>query len=458
MNAERLNSQLNDKTISALRDFLQNALSVFAGDVIESHGEWSEALAWTRGSDGYFHKQNPIPRIRLPFLSNERLKEVPGYDFCVKYFDEDELIRPHLRTLVGIPGMASRIDEERILWYMISSMIDESTKFVESAFETQIEKLRRFCSSETLNYSVICPIPYLKSDTFPLRLSDETVLDYLTDDETRYCIAVGVLQPNSPSHPIVESSLAVGIRNTLKLPKIIRGHSKKLAVGNTEGEFGRRTNYRPDLIAEDVLSTFRLVKRARLYCAGFVGISDEPFMEFGVSSRRTGRISSGEICEMTSDDANQLKVLWDQLCSNKNEVGFAVQRFNLAFERDHLDDRLVDLIICAESLFLGDEQGELSFRCALRAGQFVEHPVYSQREVFRIMYDAYGVRSKIVHGSKRSRKKSKIRLPGKEDVDLNEFADNIEDILRLGLHKALSMDSKSEHRNSAFWEELMFSI
>jgi hypothetical protein len=60
----------------------------------------------------------------------------------------------------------------------------------------------------------------------------------------------------------------------------------------------------------------------------------------------------------------------------------AVRRFSYACERDRPDDRLVDLMIAAESLFLGGEsgpgnRGELSYRLSLRAAFFIDSRDYS---------------------------------------------------------------------------------
>jgi putative transposase len=82
----------------------------------------------------------------------------------------------------------------------------------------------------------------------------------------------------------------------------------------------------------------------------------------------------------------------------------AVKRFSYASERDRPDDRLVDLMIAAESLFLCSEddpanRGELRYRLALRAAFFIDSRDYSRREVFNHMRKAYDNRSAIVHGS-----------------------------------------------------------
>jgi hypothetical protein len=138
--------------------------------------------------------------------------------------------------------------------------------------------------------------------------------------------------------------------------------------------------------------------------------------------------------------------------------GFSIHRFNLAFDRGLLADRIVDLVIAAEALFLGelDEQyrGELRFRFALRAAKFIEHPSYSEHDVFHVMRQAYDARSAIVHGGSPKN----TRLPDNQSADLPTFIDAVEDLVRLGLRKALSMrEDGKKIRRAEYWDTLVFS-
>jgi hypothetical protein len=113
------------------------------------------------------------------------------------------------------------------------------------------------------------------------------------------------------------------------------------------------------------------------------------------------------------------------------------------------------LVIAAESLFLGDSgRGELRFRLALRAAKFIDHPSYSEPEVFKIMQQAYDNRSAIVHGAS----KRKTALPGNNSAGRTAFTDVVEELLRLGLRKALSMeDGGASLRTAAYWEKLVLT-
>ncbi len=119
-------------------------------------------------------------------------------------------------------------------------------------------------------------------------------------------------------------------------------------------------------------------------------------------------------------------------------------------------DRIVDLVIAAESLFLGDlgvqDRGELRFRFALRAAKFIEHPSYGEHDIFRVMRRAYDARSAIVHGGLPK----DTRLPDDQSAELPTFIDAIEELVRLALRKVLSMKGKTV-RQVEYWDTLLFS-
>ena len=119
----------------------------------------------------------------------------------------------------------------------------------------------------------------------------------------------------------------------------------------------------------------------------------------------------------------------------------------------------MDLVIAAEALLLSDlderYRGELRFRFALRAAKFIEHARYSEHEVFRVMRQAYDARSAIAHGGSLPKE---THLPYNRSADLPTFIDMIEELVRLGLRKALSINGGGKKmRQAEYWDTLVFS-
>ena len=162
--------------------------------------------------------------------------------------------------------------------------------------------------------------------------------------------------------------------------------------------------------------------------------------------------------ELSEGEIPHFLELWRLLEQEAARFSFSIHRFNLAFDRGLLADRIVDLIIAAEALFLSDlddkYRGELRFRFALRAAKFIEHPSYGEQDIFRIMRQAYDARSAIVHGGSPK----ETHLPDDQSADLPHFTDALEELVRLGLRKALSMKEDGKKlRQAAYWDALLLS-
>jgi len=211
-------------------------------------------------------------------------------------------------------------------------------------------------------------------------------------------------------------------------------------------------------VIDDVLSALRLFKHAQICTAGHAGWTDAIWLNASTSFRVLGKWPYCGNYELSEDEVPHFLELWRLLEEGAAHFGFSIHRFNLAFDRGFLADRIVDLVIAAESLFLDDldvkDRGELRFRFALRAAKFIEHPVYGEREIYRVMRRAYDTRSAIVHGGSPK----DTHLPDNQSAKLPTFIDAIEELMRLGLRKGLSMkDDGKNLRKAKYWEDLMFS-
>lgn len=452
-------TQIRAETETALRDFVRVAVSRLPEVKIQVP-EWAAASQWERGADGHFRERpNSTPML---LLKEEWLRSLPGYDTCVEHLKSDSVVGPHLDRLVGTRTSASRLDTDTIMRSAIHAMLSEEPAlvFTDERFDGYWRKLVGFFGAKRIASKMVAPLPGLVVRGFPLRLSNELVLDRLTDDEVTRCCQVGVLRPDSPRFPLINSKVAVGVRRTRFVPKLIRTGDEPgepLDVGD-EGSFGSRPVLHDGLVVDDVLSALRLFKHTRVQSTGHASWTDSPWLEANTSYQVLRQSPSFGQFELSESEVPQFLELWHLLETGYARFGFSVRRFNLAFAPRLLADQVVDLVIAAESLFLGDldvrDRGELRFRFALRAAKFIEHPVYSQREVFRVMRRAYDARSAIVHGGSPT----DTRLPDNRSADLPTFIHAVEELLRLGLRKGLSMKEDGKKLSQGeYWEALVFS-
>ncbi len=121
----------------------------------------------------------------------------------------------------------------------------------------------------------------------------------------------------------------------------------------------------------------------------------------------------------------------------------AIRRLFYAENRTLPEDRLVDLMIAAESIYTkGNSRGELSFQLSQNAALWHDGTDMERRAAFKEMRDAYKLRSDIVHGA----------MVDGEKVAL--AASNVRTLLKAGIAKAI--DAHLSDKFPPKWEELVF--
>jgi hypothetical protein len=455
-------AQISTETERAVRAFVRAAVSRLSEMLNDQPPEWEVDSRWEHGADGHFREQTKRTRTLWPILNDEWLHSRPEYDACVERLKSDAIVGPHLKRLVGTTSSARRLEADDILRSTIYAMLDHegALAFTGERFDGKWRELVDFFNADRIAFKTVAPLPYLVAPDFPLRLSNELVLDCLTEDEVTRCCQVGVLRAQSQRFPLLFAEVAVGIRRTMFLPKLIlpEGEPPMLPDAADEGSFGSRPLLRDDLVVDDVLSALRLFKHAQIQTAGHATWTDSPWLSGTTSARVLRQWPYGGKYELSVEEVPQFLEIWRLLEEGAARFNFSIHRFNLAFDRGLLADRIVDLVIAAESLFLGDlgvqDRGELRFRFALRAAKFIEHPNYGERDVFRVMRRAYDARSAFVHGGSPK----DTSLPDNQSSKLPTFIDAIEELVRLGLRKGLSMkEDGNKLRKAEYWNDLVFS-
>ncbi len=453
---------ISDETQRAVRVFVRTAVSRLLEALKDQETEWELELRWERGTDGNFREHTKSTQRLWAIMNSEWLQSLPDYDSCVEHLKSDKVVGPHLDRLVGTKSAASRLEADNILRSEIHAMVNEegSLVFTDQRFDDKWQEIAELLYAQQIPEKMVAPLPHLSTPYFPLRLNEELVLDRLTDDEVTRCCHVGVLRPPSLRFPLINAETAVGIRRVTLFAKTIHADSEPYGPPESaaEGSFGKRPNCDDSVVVDDVLSALRLFKHTEIRSAGYASWVDTPWLRSGIQYRILRQWPYGGSVELSEAEVPQFVELWRLLEEGATRFEFSIRRFNVAFDRGLLTDRIVDLVIAAESLFLGDVdlhyRGELRFRCALRAANFIEHSKYNQQQVFRLMLRAYDARSAIVHGGSPK----DIRLPDDNSASLSIFIDAIEELVRLGLRKALSMKQKgAKLRQSQYWDDLMFT-
>lgn len=415
-------------------------------------GPFMEDTVWERGTDGNFRPSSRLhPVVRL-----DGLEVRPSFQACAARALSDPIVEPQLNQLVGTTAAQAQITLTQIVTLLVRVMSSEDGRFEfqQDLFDEYINSLDHDLTTTTINFVTVGPLPYI-STSFPVDISDNIVIDRLTDNEVSLLAKSGILRSRMLSFELIEQVDAVGIRCTEQIDKLVGGGTPATETGR----FGHRTIADPTTTVGDVLTALRLLKHGGLVCPGEVSAHETILFQSGLHHRfRPTQPLARCNYELAELEAVDLRNLWSDLTSGRLEQdGFlrmALRRFNMAFDRDQLEDRIVDLMIGAESLFLHDarpatDRGELRFRLAVRAAKFVDSPRYTRRQVFDLMRKAYSVRNQVVHGQSIGN----TSLPDNPDATLGELTLAVADVLRLAIRAELASPRINQ---PDFWTDLLF--
>lgn len=202
-----------------------------------------------------------------------------------------------------------------------------------------------------------------------------------------------------------------------------------------------------------------LITALRLFKSGVVGykhIYSYCLSSWDDSMRASlgERDFSGKVYTLSKSEVYKFKKWWEEFnrlmsLKIKKEIEIAIRRFNYAYERVNLEDKLIDYVIAFESLLLtGESEKKFKFaqRGAFLLGKEINDPKrrYNyMKEAKEFLSEAYKLRSNIVHGSKGLENKTKIN---KKEVPMQTFIEVIEEYLResVKIYLKISTQKKKE--------------
>jgi hypothetical protein len=295
-----------------------------------------------------------------------------------------------------------------------------------------------------------------RAETAPIRLAAGLEIDVLSDEEVAAALALGA----------GKIGLSIDERMISRTFGVRSWFDSRLFVGGvppSEGEQEMAARQQARGRAELVLLALRLFKRGRVSSAG----SFEFVISWGNDvSPASGSFGSGFgwhaadplVLEAKDDDA--FRKLWSALekVHERPVLANALRRFTFAAERALPDDKIIDLLIAAESLFFSDisksDRGEYRFRLSTRFALLLGETGDERRQIAKFVRHAYDARSGIVHGGDPGEKN--LRALNGDRVTADECASELEEILRRALQVAISRLARAE-KFPPVWEDLMFA-
>jgi Apea-like HEPN len=427
--------------------------------------EWTGLRTWARQTEDWFHlRDRATPWWALCISENQdALEKLPERRALCELLKRDPDTSPMIGHLVGV-RLSSQILElnfftDRMMWLMVERT--SGLAFDEGVFDELYPGWEAQLRSPAIPIRRLAPLNGFTAPG-PIRLGSHIVIDRMTDDEIVKCLEAGLI-PSFPNGGAAYVTTTHSIRWESDEPRIIGGVSEADG-GAALAEFS--------FTAERMRATLETL---RVFKAGHVSIgrpATRAFVAYTDHWAGTGAThwspladlaasdwpAAGSYC-LDGDEADRLARFSPQCDLARQSVGpidASVRRFALAAERAGQDDRILDLVIAMEGLFLSDltQGGELGYRFALRgACLLTERPDDRGRGVLTFLKAAYAARSAIAHG--RSPKLQKLVMPdGSRPQSIELFADSVEATARDALQRSVDL----HHRTGAFvddWDRLV---
>lgn len=291
--------------------------------------------------------------------------------------------------------------------------LDAKEETADQRFHKAYTRLDQYLASTALQYDIYVPLIGLECESHEINLDNDTTIARLQDEDWgRFRIAMSMNGAQLGADRIDEENLPefyrFGLRIRRTLPEL---------VGPTtfDSEQARAFYAEIDGVITDTIRS--------LAAATFTQIISWPaqISEQGLSASNTRGVTLRQpqmILPLSSAGAKlqtyaeaTLKLAWQHLRhahfsdhKTNRSIGVALERLGGLGDNIHRpQEQLVDTVIACEAFYMLGEDGtqELRYRVSTNAAFFSTrlNVALAPPAVFNIVYEAYDVRSRVVHGS-----------------------------------------------------------
>lgn len=391
--------------------------------------------------------------------ASDDLIKLPEYQTCLAALKGDSVICSQTQTLAGTnSGPRSRTQSlEGLMSAALALGLNrDQSAYDPEHFEREYSRFEEAYYCSEIVYDVIAPLPGVTISQ-PLRLVDDLELVSLTVEE----LHPTVNRKGPSGFPFYDGVCVV--RSKCRLPKVI-GDDKPHSLQERERDQARQRVVNDRI--EQVINALRLCGIENAYQSAIIHRPSQ--WAFDQERLFPGKFQPDVfyVSNLENQWLQGFALFWGQLQSEGIEkrkfLDVAIRRFGYAHERPRLEDKIIDLMIAAEALFLSDYSkdsyfGEIRYRLSLRAALFLAHERELQKTVFRWMRAAYDLRSTLAHGGEVSGAKVP-RLPDGSEVSVVDFVATIQTYIRNALIKAINIAHEpGSPYHLVDWDELVFS-
>jgi hypothetical protein len=382
----------NRELHEAMKNYVVAAIAFLADKCepeISTEREWSER----QGGGGVFDLvERQVVRWTFCIHRNEAgLHKLPEYVELVRVIERDGTVSRQADHHITV-GSQSYLLELRFLTDSVIARTAAGSpemRFDPERFEADYAFLEEGLYADEVEYEWLAPMPGFGSENEVVPISDRLSIIRMDEGQVIDCLKVGLIRgmPDDPTFKMVGDRYAVRIKESA--PKQI------------DAPLADPTPLQDILnIVESVVVPLRLYKDSRVIVSGVVHRNVTALLgqAHGLVTYNLSPPGRWSAYHLSAEEEEGLVHLREAM-QREQRLAIAVRRFGDAGERRRSEDRLVDLMIAAEQLFLTGERLELGFKLALRAAFFLGSDASTRREIFTIMGNGYSARSDLVHAN-----------------------------------------------------------
>lgn len=366
--------------------------------------------------------------------------------------DADPVLGTRLDTMVGTEFS---LNQRPLDWLLVEHLLEpmiiasRSYEFDEALFELQFNRLDAGLRADTIRFVEFVPLNGFTSSMTDIALADGVVLRPMTDRQVSRAIKVLAVPAEFGGGP-----------NSVQVSRF-----HQWAVMREQGYPVR--SYKQGMPEQPQAPDFprleepaqRLVTALRIVCGGSV-VATRPIHaqhddDFPPTIKQGTTLMSAVVAAdisrptlvLTDEQVETVREVYEMLRNpvvrEDRSLQVALRRFVFAGSKAQPEDRLIDLVICCEALFLkrhGTEGPQKGAPAAANAGRLLAgDPLLDvgREQVERFVRAAYRLRNAEVHGDHPVRR-SMTLLRGATTEDLARFVEDLGLVVGRALHLVLS--------------------
>lgn len=452
------------KFFEAQKSYAIKAIEMLSETYADNNISIVQKNVWVKSNNRYIMEcKSNQAWDRILFGNRNILASVPEFKECSDIILRDEKLSKYVNNLVGTYTTKRRLRIDEFINPILLKILQKQKKCVFNLkiFQEEYQKLENELLSDYYEQTILVILNNFNCDKKIIQIDDEISIVKLKEEEIIRMLDFG-MKPKEIFPGILHESeiddFAISIK--YKLPKIFEDPKQDNKLTNKKDQCACKH------FEGKIIETLRIYQKGEVYLLDGITWNNGYFYqaESCSFSQNHGIYWRGPAgYNLRGKDIKNFVQLYHKIInkkvSDKKFLSIAIRHFKQSLDKQNHEDKIIDLITCAEALFLnelGGYQGELKYRLSERAAFFLSDKPKERIRLFNLIKNIYDVRSKIVHGSD-----NKLKLPKRpdgEEYEIRELSDLANDLIRQALKRFIDLSQKPDSpKYLVDWEKLIFS-